>query len=319
MPSLTTNIQQSIDELLQSKPVAIPTETVYGLAALADDEQGLRSVFSMKQRPLNHPLIVHVSDLKTVEDRLEYIPDYARTLMNAFWPGPLTLVFKIKPGAFHPLVTGGQQTVAIRCPNHALTLDLLKQLNKPLVAPSANPFGKVSPTKAEHVLDSFPDEPLLVLDGGRCEVGIESTIVDATSKEQYRILRHGLISSDDLNDLVQGLVSINDSKIRVSGALKQHYQPEKPLFYFRDIEQLERYCQHHQNLFVISRKKPAMLKDSVYRPFSSKPAEAAYALYHLLREADASQAETILIEYPQESEAWKGVNERIEKAGRSFP
>ncbi len=318
MSRLTNHIEKAIDELLCSKPLAIPTETVYGLAALADDEQGLRAVFAMKQRPLNHPLIVHVSDLSMVEERLELIPDYAITLMEAFWPGPLTLVFKTKPDAFHPLVTGNQQTVAVRCPNHPLTLDLLTQLGKPVVAPSANPFGKVSPTKAEHVLDSFPDESLMVLDGGRCEVGIESTIVDATSPNEYRILRHGLLSADDLNDRVQGLVSINDSKIRVSGALKQHYQPEKPLIYFNDQEQLEDYCRNHRHLFVISRQKPAMLIDSEFRRFSSKPAEAAYDLYHYLREADTSAFETILIECPQETAAFKGVIERIYKAGRPF-
>jgi L-threonylcarbamoyladenylate synthase len=318
MAFLTNDLEIAKAALLNAKPVALPTETVYGLAAIADDEKAVRAVFSMKGRPLNHPLIVHVADFDTIRDRLQHVPAYVERFREAFWPGPLTFVLSAQKNAFSPLVTAGQDSVAIRCPNHPLTLDLLRAIAKPIVAPSANPFGKVSPTTAEHVMQSFAEEALLVLEGGRCQVGIESTIIDATCDEGFRILRHGLISASELSKIDNHLLNDKNANIRVSGALKTHYQPQKPLYYFNNQQDLEKFCQSENKLFVIARSKPRSAAVKQYAPLPDTASSAAYELYYLLRAADDSEAEMILIEMPAATEEWAGVRERIEKAGKAI-
>ncbi len=319
MSIVTTNLQQAIKDLRQGKPVAIPTETVYGLAALIENETGIREVFSMKNRPLNHPLIVHVAKDQDLSAWVEDIPNYAKDLMQAFWPGPLTLVFKAKAGRINPLITGGQSTVAIRSPNHPLTQDLLKAVDMPLVAPSANPFGKISPTTAAHVLHSFPDKPITVLNGGRCQVGIESTIIDATQAENYTILRHGSITEALLSAVAPGLVSQPDSDIRVPGKLASHYQPEKTLYYFTDHFELERFCSiNPSQVFAITPDKPAAVTENAYLKFPDAPEKAAFELYYQLRQADKSDKAIIVIELPSDTDAWAGVKERIIKAGQPY-
>lgn len=319
MTMITTNLQQAINDLNQAKPVAIPTETVYGLAALIDNETGIRNVFSLKNRPLNHPLIVHVAKDQDLSPWVSFIPDYAKALMQAFWPGPLTLVFQAKENSLNPLITGGQSTVAIRSPRHPLTQALLEQLPVPVVAPSANPFGKVSPTTASHVLQSFPNQPLTVLNGGRCDVGIESTIIDATRDEGYLVLRQGLLSEEDLQAVAPVLLHNENNSIRVPGKLASHYQPEKTLYYFQDKTALEAFCQEHLNqVFVISREKPASVLEQHHLVFPNTPEKAAFELYYQLRQADLSEPSVIIIELPPTTLEWAGVNERIMKAGTPF-
>ena len=241
MSTITTNIELAILQLKQGNIVAIPTETVYGLAGNAEDERAIRKIYALKNRPLNHPLIMHVAQDWDLSQWVAKIPNYVYTLMQHFWPGPLTLVMLIKANQVNPLITGGQDSIALRCPKHPIAQTLLKRLGFPLVAPSANPFGKVSPTTAEHVQYSFKHEELLILDGGRCQVGIESTILAATNPEGYEILRHGLITEQQINAILPAMRLKSTSAIRVPGRLASHYQPEKPLYCFPDSAAINRF------------------------------------------------------------------------------
>lgn len=316
MPTITKDIDLAVAALLSGQPVAIPTETVYGLAAPVTRLDAVRAVFEMKKRPLNHPLIVHVAPDWDLSQIVTNIPKYAQELINQFWPGPLTLVFQAREGCVPAAITGNQTTVAIRSPNHPLTLELLKKLKVPVVAPSANPFGRVSPTTAQHVAESFPEEELIILDGGRCSIGIESTIVDASKDEGYQILRHGLIDSVTLAQHTNAPCLDTTNHLRVPGKLDSHYQPNKPLYYFENDEQLANYCQEHSGaVFVIAGQRPAHVASELYHPLSNKPEEASYELYFQLRKADASKASSIAIKLPPATEPWLGVRERILKAG----
>lgn len=319
MPLITTDIALAVRDLQAGKPVAIPTETVYGLAAPVDNEQAIKAVFAMKERPLNHPLIVHVAANWDLSTLVSDIPEYARQLMQKFWPGPLTLVLRCKPMQINPLINGGQTTVAIRCPAHPLAQELLAQLQMPIVAPSANPFGKVSPTTATHVQESFPHQELTILDGGRCTVGIESTIVDASHPEHYQILRHGLIDEQSIAAVLTATAQNQHSNIRVPGKLDSHYQPHKTLYYFADYAQLAEFCQQSSDkIYAIASQCPATVQREHYHPLATQPEQAAFDLYFQLRAADASSAQCIVIELPPASGLWQGIRERILKAGQPY-
>lgn len=320
MAIITTDINLVIQKLQQGNPVAIPTETVYGLAATYNSEDALKAVFALKNRPLNHPLIMHVAHNWDLNEVVQFIPDYAKKLMKKFWPGPLTLVFNCKADVLHPLVNAGQNSVAIRCPAHPIAQHLLQQLQIPLVAPSANPFGKVSPTTAEHVNASFPNDNLLILDGGRCEVGIESTIIDATQTESYQVLRQGMISEQDIRAVIHTSVQEQPSNIVVSGTLETHYQPEKPLYYWNDIKQLEQFCQNNtQKKYLLGSKKLKSMTLDLHHHFLDDVQQSAFDLYYQLRHADTLDVDLILIELPPACNPWRGLRERILKAGTALP
>lgn len=303
MGTITQNINLIIAALQRGEIAAIPTETVYGLAGNAENDAAIRKIYDLKQRPLNHPLIMHIAKDADLTRWATNIPDYVETLIAHFWPGPLTLVLPCLPSQVNPLVTGGQATVAIRAPSHPLAQQLLSLLDFPLVAPSANKFGKISPTTAAHVQESFKDSELLILDGGRCSVGIESTIVAAISQEGYQILRHGIIDETMLRNVLPGLELQSDDKIRISGNLKTHYQPQKPLYYFTDHELAKQFCTKHAVTML---------------SLNHDPKTAAYELYYQLRAADASSTDVILIDLPPNTSSWKGTRERIIKAGRNL-
>lgn len=318
MPLITTSLDQAVWDLKQGKPVAIPTETVYGLAAMIDKEEAIKAVFAMKNRPLNHPLIIHVAQNWDLTELVEEIPDYAKQLINHFWPGPLTLVLPSRKDKINPLITGGQSTVAIRCPAHPLAQQLLQKLKTPIVAPSANPFGKISPTTALHVKQSFSTEELTILDGGRCSVGIESTIIDATNPQGYQILRHGTIDEQAIAAVISTNYLNQENSIRVPGKLESHYQPQKTLYYFDLYETLDRFCQKREgDVFVIASKQPETVDELHFHLLADNPEKAAFDLYYQLREADESNAICIAIELPPALAQWQGVRERILKAG--FP
>jgi L-threonylcarbamoyladenylate synthase len=319
MPLITTDLEQAVSELQAGKPVAIPTETVYGLAAIIYNAKAIKAVFEMKNRPLNHPLIVHVADGWDLNELVEDIPEYAHQLIKKFWPGPLTLVLKAKKEQINPLITGGQSTVAIRCPAHPMTQRLLLKLDAPVVAPSANPFGKVSPTTAQHVKQAFSDHELTILDGGRCSVGIESTIVDATNHSYYQILRHGLIDEKAIESVISTAFTDIENDIRVPGKLESHYQPQKKLYYFDHYEDLSRFCQKREgDVYVIARKHPITVDDAHFHLLTENPAQVAFDLYYQLRKADESNAVCIAIEMPPKGSKWQGIRERILKAGFSY-
>lgn len=318
MSQIIQDIQPILACLRQGGIAAIPTETVYGLAGDATNTQAISQIYAIKQRPLDHPLIMHISKDTDIRQYAIDIPDYVDTLIKAFWPGPLTLVLRCNTALINPLVTAGQNTIALRCPQHPLAQEILRNLPFPLVAPSANPFGKVSPTSAQHVQASFPQENLLILDGGRCPIGIESTIVLATNSNGYRILRHGKVDSAHLSTIIPALELPPQTvgTLRVSGNLLTHYQPTKPLFYFTQLTEAISFCNQHPSTYVISAYPLSTFNTDQGVTLPADPKIWAYELYNQLRCADLSKAKHILITLPPEAPDWQGTRERIIKAGR---
>ncbi|MEY2777953.1 MAG: hypothetical protein RL008_49 [Actinomycetota bacterium] len=224
------NIKEAAQKLKDGFLVAFPTETVYGLGADATNQKSVARIFEIKNRPIDHPLIVHLSSIEQLQDWAIDIPNYANKLANAFWPGPMTLILKRNITA-KDFVTGGQETVGIRIPNHKTALTLLEEFRKigsgAIAAPSANKFGKVSPTSFEHVKSEIGkdlSQDDLILDGGQSLVGIESTIIDCTGPSP-KVLRPGAITDKLIEDVTEMQLSKQVSNIRVSGSFSSHYAP----------------------------------------------------------------------------------------------
>lgn len=223
---LMKRIEQAVLELNQDGIVAIPTETVYGLAGNAFSEKAVRKIFTLKKRPFNNPLIVHIKSVNDLTNVAQEIPDLAYNLATTFWPGPLTLILK-KKNSVAQAVTAGLETVAVRMPNHPLALDLLERLDFPLAAPSANPFGSISPTTAAHVFSYFGANLKNILDGGECERGVESTIIGFDDNNHPTLYRYGSISLEEI-ERVTGQIKIYNNegvKPNAPGMLSKHYAP----------------------------------------------------------------------------------------------
>jgi L-threonylcarbamoyladenylate synthase len=309
------DIQTAIDLLKQSELVSIPTETVYGLAGNAYDVHAIAKIFEVKERPTFDPLIVHTSSMERLMNFVEEIPAKAHELGSKFWPGPLTLIMK-KKQVIPDLVTSGLANVAVRIPNHPLTLKLLENIDFPLAAPSANPFGYVSPTKAGHVNHQLGNKIKYILDGGNCQVGIESTIV-AFDGDEAMVLRLGGCKIEDIEKQV-GKVKVNlhtSSNPSAPGMLESHYAPATPLI-IGDIEQLI-----HEN----SEKKIGIL--SFYHRFRninadhqfvlSKKADledAATRLFTGLRYLDTLNLQLIITEYVPDEGLGRAINDRLTRA-----
>lgn len=295
--------------------IGLPTETVYGLAADASHADAVRRIFSIKGRPADHPLIVHLAEASQLGRWAREIPEAAQTLAAAFWPGPLTMILKRAPGVLD-LVTGGQETVGLRVPNHPVALLLLERLGGGLAAPSANRFGHISPTTAQHVRDEFGDAVPIVLDGGPCKVGIESTIVDL-SGDAVRILRPGQISAAEIARVLGTPVAMGtqQSSPRVSGSLASHYAPETPA---ESVSggRLETSIRHAlgsgESVRVLAlRALPNGIAGLV---MPNDPALYARHLYAALRSLDAEGADRLLIELPPETPEWLAIHDRIARA-----
>ena len=231
-----TDIEYAKQLLINNELVAIPTETVYGLAANAYDTTAVSKIFLAKNRPMTNPLIVHLANINQLKEIVKEIPSAAAVLLNKFSPGPLTLLL---PGnsRIPDMITAGLPDVAVRIPSHHLTLSLLQQIEFPLAAPSANPFGYISPTKAEHVKRMLNGKIPYILDGGECQAGIESTIVGFIDNVPI-IYRQGVITKEDIEDCV-GVAYLNESKKIVSpGMLDSHYSPHTPLYLTDDIQSM---------------------------------------------------------------------------------
>ncbi len=316
MTTITTNVNLAIERLELGDVVAIPTETVYGLAADATNEVAIKKIFSIKKRPLNHPLIMHVCHDWDLSQWVFDIPEYAEQMILAFWPGPLTLVLNCKKNSISPLVNGGQDSVAVRSPKHDLTQHILRQLNRPLVAPSANPFGQISPTTASHVALSFPHEDFLILDGGRCDVGIESSIIQATHHKGYSILRHGMIDLKSIEATIPAHTLLNQASPRVSGQLDSHYKPQKRLYYIENWQDFDKYSRLlKEKIYTISISEHTPEDDNFHYQLPCDQRIVAYQLYDQLRYADQSVAEIIVIELPPNYNEWQAIREKIMKAG----
>lgn len=225
MIEISTDLIRAKKILESNELVAIPTETVYGLAGNIYNEQSIKKIFETKKRPFFNPLIVHIHDKSVLEEIVSEIPEKAEILASTFWPGSLTLVLK-KNSKISDLITAGKDTVAVRVPNHPMTLALLKSLNFPLAAPSANPFGSISPTTALHVADYFPATLSMVLDGGNCENGIESTIIGFENNDPV-LYRLGSISIEEIENVV-GKIRVKtttEKTPQAPGMLSRHYAP----------------------------------------------------------------------------------------------
>ena len=235
MSIISKDIQKAVQLLTEDHLVAIPTETVYGLAGNIFSEKAIKSIFSTKQRPFFNPLIVHISSVKSLNDLVTHVPEKAKLLAAAFWPGSMTLVLK-KSKTIPDIITAGKDTVAIRVPNHPITLELLKKIPFPLAAPSANPFGSISPTNPAHVENYFKNSIKMVLDGGSCTNGIESTIIGFENEEPV-IYRLGALPLEEIEAVV-GKISIKNKKEEkpdAPGMLARHYAPKTNTFLVDDV------------------------------------------------------------------------------------
>ncbi|HPM31231.1 MAG TPA: L-threonylcarbamoyladenylate synthase [Chryseolinea sp.] len=312
MAEIGKDIEKAKWILEQGDLVAIPTETVYGLAGNALNLSSVTKIFDVKNRPHFDPLIIHVPDIDGAEVYAEGVPTSARKLMNQFWPGPLTVLLKRK-SIIPDLVTSGLDTVGIRCPKHDLTQQLLKKLPFPLAAPSANPFGYVSPTKPEHVNDQLGDKIKYILDGGDCTIGIESTIVGFES-DLPTIYRMGGLSVESLEQAI-GKVYIqthSSSNPKAPGQLKSHYAPLKKVIVGNIEELLQQHSTSRTALLTFS-KDFRHSYQFILSPSASMN-EAAQNLFTALRELDKMPIDVILAEFVPELGLGKAINDRLIRA-----
>lgn len=311
------DIRRAVELLRQGELVALPTETVYGLGADALNPDAAARIFAAKGRPADHPLIVHLPDAEQLTTWARDIPKEAIALARAFWPGPLTLILKKEEGV-PDVVTGGQDTVGLRVPNHPVALELLRAFGSGIAAPSANRFGRISPTTAEHVRQELGDRVALILDGGPCEVGLESTILDL-SRDVPVILRPGAIGVDDIARVIgrrprlRGEEVQPDAAPRVSGALAAHYAPRTPL----ELVSAEDIAARVRagDAVLARRTAPAGLPaDVTWIVAPADPAGYGHDLYAALRSLDESPAVRIFVEALPDAPEWAAVADRLGRA-----
>lgn len=310
-------IHHAAELLRQGQLVAFPTETVYGLGADAANPTAVAKIFAAKGRPTDHPLIVHLASVEQIADWAETIPDTALCLAKAFWPGPLTIILNKKSDT-HLGVTGGQNTVGLRIPANPVALQLLQAFGGGLAAPSANRFGRISPTQASHVAEELGDSVACILDGGPCTVGVESTIIDL-SDGHPSILRPGRITRSQLKAVLKTEISLSpQTKIRAPGMMAVHYAPNTmALLCPADtlLTMIDELCANGKNIGILAFSPSVALapcKHLIHLPETSEHYETA--LYSAMRELDKLQLDMILIEQPPENEAWAAVNDRLSKA-----
>ena len=316
MSIISKDISKAVALLNQEKLVAIPTETVYGLAGNIFSEKAIDSIFKTKQRPLFNPLIVHIPSIDYLETIVARIPEKAKLLAEAFWPGPITLVLK-KKEVIPDVITAGKDTVAVRIPNHPTTLELLKQLDFPLAAPSANPFNRISPTSAEHVESYFKNDIKMVLDGGTCTSGIESTIIGFENDEPI-IYRLGSTSIEDIENIV-GSVEIKNKKNSVPnapGMLARHYAPNTKTILVTDISDAIKQFQG-KNIGILAFENEIKNKAIKFQIILSKTgnvSEAATNLYSALHQLDEQDLDIIIAERLPNHDIGKSINDRLQRA-----
>jgi len=316
-------VQEAAALLAAGELVAFPTETVYGLGARADDDEAVARIFAAKGRPADHPLIVHVADVAAARTFAASVSAAALRLMTAFWPGPLTVIVPRRAG-LGAAAAGGQASVGLRLPAHPVALALLREaarLGVPgVAAPSANRYGRVSPTTAAHVQQEF-GAALTVLDGGACEVGIESAIVDCT-REQPALLRPGRLTRAQLEDVLGAALAAPDAASpRASGTLASHYAPAAPVRLL-DAAALRAGLGSVQSqagpagavVGVYSRLVPEVGAGWSHRVMPADAAAAAHELFAVLREFDAAGVSAIWVEQPPPGPEWDGVRDRLSRA-----
>ena len=326
------SIARAAQALQRGDLIGLPTETVYGLAADACNANAVAKIFDIKGRPSDHPLIVHVTDIESAKRFASDIPDFAKRLIDAFWPGPLTLILPRKADVA-TAAAGGQSSVGIRCPSHAVAREILQAAQTlgvwGVAAPSANKFGRVSPTTAAHVQAEF-GEGLLIVDGGACDVGIESAIVDCT-RGQPVLLRPGVLTLEQLSAacgekvLMQGeQLSTSTNAPKASGTLAAHYAPAAKLF-LMDKQEINQKLAQYQGTFSLAIWSRTPLETQTQTVFDKKatlhwqqmpsdPAHCAHALFAQLRAFDDLGVEQIWVETPPLNSLWEGIHDRLRRA-----
>lgn len=320
------NYVQAVDFLNNGEVVAFPTETVYGLGAVATDEDAVKKIFAAKGRPSDNPLIVHIGTKEEVALYVEHIPEVAKKCMDAFWPGPLTLILQAKPNILAPSVMPGGETVGIRMPDHPVARKLLQTLGKPLAAPSANRSGKPSPTKASHVYEDLAGIIPCILDGGKTGIGVESTVLDVTL-EQPVILRPGGVTKEMLQEVIGPVLEPNfeqqkiESTPKAPGMKYTHYAPDAPVYLIAPDEQaIAQAMQHLKNL----NHKVALLAPQSFENIQAdyyfslgnqhEIEEMSAALYDALRACDKTDATIILATTTAKKGVGTAIMNRLEKA-----
>lgn len=313
MAEIGTDIAKAAELLTAGRLVAIPTETVYGLAGNALDVQAVAAIFAVKNRPRFDPIIVHVADLDQAARHTTSIPQMAKALAEAFWPGPLTLLLK-KNETIPELVTAGLPEVGMRAPAHPLTRALLEQLPFPLAAPSANPFGYISPTRPEHVDEQLGDQIAYILDGGPCTVGIESTIVGFDDEGHAVLYRLGGLSINRIEALTGKVIvqTSASSDPRAPGQLKSHYAPAKPLVVCDVSELLNAYDANE--VAVLSYRNAYPVPHQVVLSERGDLEEAARNLFTAMRTLEKMPVKIILAELVPNEGLGRAINDRLKRA-----
>ncbi len=315
------NIRKAASIIREGGIVAFPTETVYGLGADALNEKAVARIFEAKERPLFDPLIVHIADREQLKLLTDEILDVHRRLMDAFWPGPLTIVFKKGPAVPY-ITTGGLDTVAIRMPSHPVALKLIRYSGKPIAAPSANRFGYPSPTRAQHVLKQLGGRVDLILDAGKTPHGIESTIVYVEGETIY-LLRAGAVPREDIEEAT-GMRVVRKSRKMAPGQLPYHYSPTTPVVLIEELEEVERLLERFERIALITFKKvriPHRWRQKVIHDWLSEGGdlrEAASNLFDRMHMYDEMGLDAIVFQRVPAVGLGVAINERLEKAARRY-
>ena len=313
---ITTCLIKAKKELVKNKLIAIPTETVYGLAGNAYNETALIQIFKLKNRPFYNPLIVHIKSASCINDVAIDIPKSAMILAEKFWPGSLTLILKKQPH-ISDLITAGKDTVAVRVPNHPLALALLDKLDFPLAAPSANPFGSISPTNADHVFNYFGEKLEVILDGGECEKGLESTII-GFENEQPILYRHGSISVEEIEKITGKISAITNSEKtpNAPGMLSRHYAPNTDTYLTNNVIELIKFF-NGKKIGILVFKNHIHDKAIFHKEILSKSGdlnEAAKNLYAAMHRLDKNNLDVIIAERLPDVGLGKTINDKLERA-----
>ncbi len=316
------DLSRAVQHLHSGGLVAFPTETVYGLGGDATSAAAVQRIFEMKGRPTDHPLIVHLAETKQISHWAVNLPPALWSLAEAFWPGPLTVILSARED-INRTVTGGLPTIALRVPSHPVASELLHAFGKGIAAPSANRFGRVSPTQAQHVRDEFAGidaSELMILDGGSCQVGLESTIIDL-SRSRPALLRPGAITREMLQEVLgTSPADPDEHSPQVSGSLPSHYAPQAGVRIFRANEQsqmraaLAEAAERGHKIAVISADGDGVLEPAIWLAAPADATFFAQTIYALMRQGDELAADSIFVVPPDELGIGEAIWDRLRKA-----
>jgi len=315
---------QAVDLLIKGEVVAFPTETVYGLGAIATSEEAVAKIFEAKGRPQDNPLIVHVGSKEEIKAFTNNIPKLAQVCMDTFWPGPLTLILPLKPDTLAKNVTAGLQTVGVRMPEHIVALELLKRLKQPVAAPSANKSGKPSPTKAAHVYHDLEGKIPLILDGGATGIGLESTVIDFAS-DIPSILRPGGVTKAMLEKVIgqvgESKPTDHNDAPRAPGMKYTHYAPDSPVYLIEPSivkvkEAVDKIHNEQKKVAIIASESFEQVKGDYFFSLGieNQLSDAAHLLYQALRDCDETDVDIILVPVLSKEGVGTAIMNRLEKA-----